>query len=232
MKSQSFCCSFCHCSLHIHLQKQILYTHFYLTDMVNSHDMADVRTCQIIQLLHLFGGIIVVIVHKVSPAKSFKMFLGIIGTTVLTFSGYLMSICICPKCRLAHAESILHVISCYLLGDAVDVNGSTEELINMPFAVIVLASNTTHRYLITLGRGVEPRLLDLINGHHFLARIIVKHLILLFPFCWFQVLCWLFCFYLFTELALAGRNHTLVGITLKHLLYISLSNECHSAAQS
>ena len=30
----------------------------------------------------------------------------------------------------------------------------------------------------------------------------------------------------------AGRNHTLVGMTLKHLLYISLSNECHSAAQS
>ena len=111
-------------------------------------------------------------------------------------------------------------------------SGSTEEFINMPFAVIVLASDTAHRYLVTLGGGVEPRLLDLIDGHHFLARIIVKHLILLFPFCRFLVLCWLFCFCLFTGLALAGRNHTLVGMTLKHLLYISLSNECHSAAQS
>ena len=100
---------------------------------------------------------------------------------------------------------------------------------DMPFAVIVLASDTAHRYLVALGGGVEPRLLDLINGHHFFTRIIVKHLILLFPFCWFLVLCWLFCLCLFTELALAGRNHTLVGITLKHLLYISLSYECHSA---
>ena len=129
-------------------------------------------------------------------------------------------------------KGFLYIISSHPLGDAVDVNGSTEELINMPFAVIVLASNTTHRYLVALGGGVEPRLLDLINGHHFLARIIVKHLILLFPFCRFLVLCWLFCFCLFTELALAGRNHTLVGITLKHLLYINLSYECHSAAQS
>src|SRR5574344_1501197 len=141
-----------------------------------------------------------------------------------------MSICICPKCRLAHTESILHVISCHPFRDAVEVNGSSEELINMSFAVIVLARDTAHRYLFALGGCIEPRLLDLINGHHFLARIIVKHLILLFPFCWFLVLCWLFCFCLFTGLALAGRNHTLVGMTFKHLLYIRFSHECHSAA--
>ena len=51
------------------------------------------------------------------------------------------------------------------------VNGSTEELINMSFAVIVLASDTAHRYLVALGRGVEPRLLDLINGHLSLIHI-------------------------------------------------------------
>ena len=38
--------------------------------------MADVGTCQTIQLLHLFGGIIVVIAHEVSPAQFFKMLLG------------------------------------------------------------------------------------------------------------------------------------------------------------
>ena len=102
----------------------------------------------------------------------------------------------------------------------------------MPFAVIVLACDTAHRYLVALGGGVEPRLLDLIKGHHFLTRIIVKHLILLFPFYWFLILCWLSCFCLFTGFALADRNHTLVGITLKHLLYIRFSHECHSAAQS
>ena len=143
-----------------------------------------------------------------------------------------MAVGVCPECRLAHAKSFPYIISSHPFRDTVEVNGSTEELVNMPFAVIVLASDTAHRYLVALGGGVEPRLLDLINGHHFLARIIVKHLILLFPFCRFLVLCWLFCFCLFTGLALAGRNDKLVGMTLKHLLYISLSNECHSAAQS
>src|SRR5574344_1068607 len=200
--------------------------------MVNSHDMADVGTCQTIQLRHLFGGIIVVIAHEVSPAQFFKMLLGIIGTSVFSLGRYLMAVSVSPECRLAHAESILYIISSHPFRDTVEVNGSTEEFINMSFAVIVLASDTAHRYLVTFGGGVEPRLLDLINGHHFLARIIVKHLILLFPFYWFLVLCWLFCFCLFTELALAGRKHTLVGIALKHLLYISLSYECHSAAQS
>ena len=203
MKSQPFCSPFCHCSLHIRLQKQILYTHFYLADMVSSHNMADIGTCQTIQLLHLFGGIIVVIVHEVSPAQFFKMFLGVISTTILTFGRYLMAVGVCPECRLAHAKGFLYIISSHPLGDAVDVNGSTEELINMPFAVIVLASDTAHRYLVALGGGVEPRLLDLINGHHFLARIIVKHLILLFPFCRFLVLCWFFCFCRYTNVALS-----------------------------
>src|SRR5574344_1786095 len=142
----------------------------------------------------MFGGIIAVIAHEVSPAQFFNMLLGVISMTILTFGRYLVTIGVCPKCRFAHAESILYIISSHPFRDTVEVNGSTEELINMPFAVIVLASNTTHRYLVAFGGGVEPRLLDLINGHHFLARIIVKHLILLFPFCRFLLLCWLFCF--------------------------------------
>ena len=79
------------------------------------------------------------------------MFLGVIGTTILTFSGYLMSICICPECRLAHAKGFLYIISGHPFRDAVEVNGSSEELINMSFAVIVLASDTAHRYLVALG---------------------------------------------------------------------------------
>ena len=130
LKSQSFCCPFCHCSLHIRLQKQILYTHFYLADMVNSHDMADVGTCQTIQLLHLFGGIIVVIAHEVSPAQFFKMLLGIIGTTILTLCRYLIAIGVCPKCRLAHRKGCLHLISRHPFRDAVEVNGCFE---NLPF---------------------------------------------------------------------------------------------------
>ena len=108
--------------------------------MVYFHNMADICTCQTIQLLHLFCGIIAIIAHEVSPAKFFKMFLGIIGATILTFGGYLMAVGVCPECRLAHAKGFLYIISSHPLGDAVEVNGSSEELINMPFAVIVLAT--------------------------------------------------------------------------------------------
>ena len=144
-------------------------------------------------------------------------YVSILPSHAFTFGGYLMAVGVCPECRLAHTESILHVISCYPLGDAVDVNGSTNELINMPFAVIVLASDTAHRYLVALGGCIEPRLLDLINGHHFLTRIIVKHLILLFPFCLILFLCWLFCFSLLTEPTLSFWNDTLVRIALKSM---------------
>ena len=147
--------------------------------MVNSHDMADVGTCQTIQLLHLFGGIIVVIAHEVSPAQFFKMLLGIIGTSVFSLGRYLMAVSVCPECRLAHTESILHVISCYPLGDAVDVNGSTKELINMPFAVIVLASDTAHRYLVALGGCKQYFCIPLLGTNvlpqnsHFLVGLIL-----------------------------------------------------------
>ena len=83
---------------------------------------------------------------------------------------------------------------------------------DMPFAVIVLASDTAHRYLVALGGSIKPRLLDLINGHHFLARIIVKHLILLFPFYWFLVLCWIFCFCLLLGLLLLAGTIRLYGL--------------------
>ena len=118
-----------------------------------------------------------------------------------------MAVGVCPECRLAHAESFPYIISSHPFRDTVEVNGCTEELINMPFAVIVLASDTAHRYLVALGGCIEPRLLDLINGHHFFTRIIVKHLILLFPFYWLWFLCWLFCFCLLLGLLL------LAGIT-------------------
>ena len=140
-----------------------------------------------------------------------------------------MAVGVCPECRLAHAKDFLYIISGNPLGDAVYVNSSTEKHVNMPFAVIVLASDTAHRYLVASGGGVEPRLFDLINGHHFLTRIIVKYLILLFPFCRFLFISSL---WLAAWLTLAIRNDTLIGITLKHFLYISLSYECHSAAQS
>ena len=94
------------------------------------YDMADVCTCQTIQLLHLYCGIIAVIAHEVSPAQFFKMLLGIIGTTILTLCRYLIAIGVCPKCRLAHRKGCLHLISRHQFRDAVEVNGCFE---NLPF---------------------------------------------------------------------------------------------------
>ena len=86
--------------------------------------------------------VIVDIAHEVSPAQFFKMFLGIIGTTILTFSGYLMAVGVCPECRLAHAKGFLYIISGHPFRDAVDVNGSTEE----PHQYAVCCNSSCQRY--------------------------------------------------------------------------------------
>ena len=39
------------------------------------------------------------------------MLLGVIGATILSLSRYLVTIGVCPECRLAHAESFLYIIS-------------------------------------------------------------------------------------------------------------------------
>ena len=106
-------------------------------------------------------------------------YVSILPSHAFTFGGYLMAVGVCPECRLAHTESILHVISCYPLGDAVDVNGSTKELINMPFAVIVFASDTAHRYLVALGGCKQYFCIPLLGTNvlpqnsHFLVGLIL-----------------------------------------------------------
>ena len=56
-------------------------------------------------------------------------------------------------------------------------------MVNMLLAVIVLSCDAADGDAVALGGGIEPRLLDLIKGHHLFARIEVRHLIgFLFPF--------------------------------------------------
>ena len=106
-------------------------------------------------------------------------YVSILPSHAFTFGGYLMAVGVCPECRLAHTESILHVISCHPFRDAVDVNGSTEELINMSFAVIVLASDTAHRYLVALGGCKQYFCIPLLGTNvlpqnsHFLVGLIL-----------------------------------------------------------
>jgi hypothetical protein len=43
--------------------------------------------------------------------------------------------------------------------------------------VVVLARNPTYWHLIPLGRCIEPRLLDLVNTHDFLAGNVVMGIV-------------------------------------------------------
>ena len=106
-------------------------------------------------------------------------YVSILPSHAFTFGGYLMAVGVCPECRLAHAKGFLYIISGHPFRDAVDVNGSTEELINMPFAVIVLASDTAHRYLVALGGCKQYFCIPLLGTNvlpqnsHFLVGLIL-----------------------------------------------------------
>ena len=46
------------------------------------------------------------------------------------------------------------------------------------FLVVVVAScDTAHVYLVTLGRGLEPGLFDLVGLHHFMSRVVFEDFI-------------------------------------------------------
>ena len=155
--------SFSHNTLYISTQKQVLSSYFDLIDVLNLDDMANIGRGESINLLYLFYGVVVFIAHKVGSAKFRQMGLGVIGTPIFSFGGNLMAIGVCPKCRGFHGEKFLHLLGCQPLGDLADVNGYTKELINVFLAVVVLACDTADRYLVAFGRGIKPRLLDLIK---------------------------------------------------------------------
>ena len=149
--------------------------------------MANIGRGESINLLYLFYGVVVFITHKVSSAKFRQMGLGVIGTTVFSFGRYLMAIGICTEGSGLHVEELFHLLGCQPLGDLADVNGNTEELINVFLAVIVLSSDTANGYLVAFGRGIKPRLFDFIKGHDLFTRIEVQHLIVfLFPYFLFE----------------------------------------------
>ena len=106
-------------------------------------------------------------------------YVSILPSHAFTFGGYLMAVGVCPECRLAHAKGFLYIISSHPFRDTVEVNGCTEELINMPFAVIVLASDTAHRYLVALGGCKQYFCIPLLGTNvlpqnsHFLVGLIL-----------------------------------------------------------
>ena len=91
--------------------------------------MANIGRGESINLLYLFYGIVVFIAHKVGSAKFLQMGLGVVGTPVFSFGGYLMAIGVCTEGCGFHVEQFFHLLGCQALGDLADVNGHTEELI-------------------------------------------------------------------------------------------------------
>ena len=157
--------SLSHNTLYISAQKQVLSSYFNLSDVLNLDDMANIGRSESINLLYLLYGVVVLIAHKVGSAEVRQMGLGVVGTPIFSFGGYLMAIGICTECGRLHSEKLFHLLGCQPLGDLADVNGYTEELVNVFLAVVVLASDTADGYSVAFGRGIKPRLLNFIKGH-------------------------------------------------------------------
>ena len=111
---------------------------------------------------------------------------GVIGTPVFSFGRYLVAVGICPECGGLHAEYFFRFFNQEPVGDIACINRHTEELVNVFLAVIVFPCDAADRNAVALGCGIEPRLPDLEERHHLLARIEVQHFIgSLSPFFFF-----------------------------------------------
>ena len=148
--------------------------------------MADVGGGKPVNLPDLLHGVVAFIVHEVCPAEFVQMGFGVIGTPVFSFGRYLVAVGICPECGGLHAEYFFRFFNQEPVGDIACINRHTEELVNVFLAVIVFPCDAADRNAVALGCGIEPRLPDLEERHHFLARIEVQHFIgFLFPFFFF-----------------------------------------------
>ena len=141
-----------------------------------------------------------------------------------------MAIGICTEGCGFHVEQFFHLLGCQPLGDLADVNGYTEELINVFLAVVVLPSDTADGYSVAFGRGIKPRLLDLIKGHDLFTRIEVQHFIVfLFPHFLFEG-CGRRCG--LSRCRGTAWQDTMIGIGCQHLLDVGSTNECHAVADT
>ena len=140
--------SFSHNTLYISTKKQVLSSYFDLSDVLNLDDMANIGRGESINLLYLFYGVVVFIAHKVGSTEFRQMGLGVIGMSIFPFGGYLMAIGICTEGCGLHVEQLFHLFGCQPLGDLADVNGNTEELINV-FLAVSLERTITARNTLT-----------------------------------------------------------------------------------
>ena len=86
--------TFLHHSLHIGTEQQIQPSNLRLFNVLYLDDVADVSLSQSLKLLHLFNGIIVLVLQQICTTKFIKMALGVKGVSVLTFAWYLMTMCV------------------------------------------------------------------------------------------------------------------------------------------
>ena len=148
--------------------------------------MADVGGGKPVNLPDLLHGVVAFIVHEVCPAELVQMGFGVIGAPVFSFGRYLVAVGVCPECGGFHAEQFFRFFNQEPISDIACINSHTEKLVNVFLAVIVFPCDAADGNAVALGCGIEPRLPDLEERHHFLARIEVQHFIgFLFPFFFF-----------------------------------------------
>ena len=94
---------------------------------------------------------------------------GVVGAPVFSFGRYLVAVGVCPECGRLHAEQFFRFFNQEPVSDIACIYSHTEKLVNMLLAVIVLPSDAADGDAVTLGGGIEPRLLDLEERHHILT---------------------------------------------------------------
>ena len=109
--------------------------------MLYLDDMADIGCRKTIDLLYLFYGIVILIIHKVGSAKFRQMGLGVVGTPIFSFGGYLMAVGVGSKGGWFHTELLFHLISQKPVGNLAYIYCHTEILVNVFLAVVVFACN-------------------------------------------------------------------------------------------
>ena len=87
---KSDCFALFHRPLHIRTEQEVKPSYLCLINVLYLDDVADVGLSQSIELLHLFNGIIVLVLQQVSSAEFVKVALGVVGVSVLTLAWYLV----------------------------------------------------------------------------------------------------------------------------------------------
>jgi len=172
--SPELCQSVCHYSIQFLLDNEVPGTDFHLREIVCLDDDTDVALGHAV-LLGSFGcGVIGITRFQVGTEDFIQMFLGIIGLAIFSLGGNMATVGLGTQGFLGRGIECLCLIRCQPFCQGFYLGSRSEECIHVFSAIVVLACNLAHGYLVILGRSVEPRTLHFVDCHNILARDVFK----------------------------------------------------------